>query len=96
MLATIFHHTGALYFVACLAALLILAVLTSRGPPPRRERELSTTFNWKWLARTPDAVRRLEAAQGVRDRLTQELLATCTRECNSKFIDAICRIRRGV
>jgi hypothetical protein len=96
MLDILFSRTEILCCVACLAALLILAVLVSKGPPPRWERELSTTFSGKWLARAPDDVRRLEAAQGVRNRLKQELLAICTTECNSRFKDAISRIRRGV
>jgi hypothetical protein len=91
-----FDHTEILYFVACVAVLLILAVLTSKNPPPRRERELLTAFSSKWLAPAPDDVRRLDSAQGVRNCLAQELLAICTREWNSKFRDAICRIRRGV
>jgi hypothetical protein len=95
MLDTNFDHTDSLYFVACLAVLLILAALTSKNPPPCRERELLTTFSSKWLPPAPDDARRLEIAQGAGNRLTQELLATCTREYNSKFKDAIYRIRRG-
>ena len=96
MLDTDFDHTDSLYFVAGLAVLLIVAALTSKNPPPCRERELLTAFSSKWLAPAPDDVRRLEIAQGEGNRLTQELLAICTRECNSKFKDAIYRIRRGV
>ena len=96
MLDTDFDHAEILYFVACLAVLLTLAVLTPKNPPPCRERELLTTCRSKWLAPAPDDVRRLEVAQGAENRLAQELLAIYTRECNAKFRDAICRIRRGV
>jgi hypothetical protein len=94
MLVSILHNTGILYYFAYLTALLVLAVVTSKDAPCR-ESELST-FSSKWLAPVPDDVRRSEIARGVRRFLTLQLLASCTRECNSKFRDAICRIRRGV
>ena len=96
MLAILLSRTEILYCVACLAALLIVAVLAPKDRPPRGESELPTTFSWKWLARAPDDVWRLEAAQGVRNRFKQELLAMYTPEYDSRFRDAISRIRRGV
>ncbi len=86
MLDANFDHAGILLFVACMVALLILATLTSKNPPPRRERELLTTFRSKWLAPAPDDVGRLEAARGARNRVAQELLARCTREFNSESV----------
>ena len=96
MLLTILYQSGALYVLAGLLVLLILLVLTSTGPPPCRDREFVTAFQWKWLAPVPDEVRQFRAPQGVRDRLTQGLLAICTTEYDSRVKDAISRIRRGV
>ena len=96
MLDISFDHAEILCFIASLTVLLILVVLTSKKPPSCPERELLTTLSSKWLAPAPDDVRRLEIAQGARCRLAQERLASCTREYNSKFRDAIGKIRRGV
>jgi hypothetical protein len=96
MLDASFDHSGILYFVAFLAVLLILAVLTSNKPLPWRDRELLATLNSGRLAPALDDVRRLEAALGGTNRRTQELLASCTLDYNSKFGDAIYRIQRGV
>jgi hypothetical protein len=93
MLVSISQNTGLVYLFACLVALLILAVLTSKNPPSQAS-EPPTAFRSGWLARVPDDVRRLKAARGARRFFTLELLANCTWECCSKVRDAIGRIRR--
>ena len=89
-------YTGVLCFVAFLTVLLILAALRSKKAPPCGDGGLLATFSSGWLALAPDDVRRLEIAPGASKRRNQELLARYTREYNSKFGDAISRVRRGV
>lgn len=92
MLVFICHQIGIFCLFAGLVVLLILIALMTKGPP-RQESESPTTFSSWWLARVPDDVRRLEAARGARRFLTQELLASCARECSLKFRDTTGRIR---
>jgi hypothetical protein len=96
MLGTVLHDPTILYWVAGLVALLIFEAAASEAPAPSQERELSTTFNWKWQTPVPDDLRQLKLARGVRNCLPQDLLTTWARECNAKFGDALSRIRRGV
>ena len=77
-----------------LAALLLFAVLTSKGPSPDTEEGPSTAFSPKWLTPVRDDVPRLKIGQGLRGRPMQELLARWIRECDARFRDAPSRIRR--